>query len=156
MIRASDHMESRASHLKIRPLKSNELVSLRRLWAESGLPFKPKGRDSMENLRRQRLRDPRLFVGAFDGNKMVGAVLASDDGRKGWINRLAVVPDARGKGAATQLIRHCEGIFRKRGRRLFCVHIEAYNTESIALFEREGYAKEEEIFYFTKREREDY
>jgi ribosomal protein S18 acetylase RimI-like enzyme len=131
---------------------AGELASLRALWTESGLPSRPKGRDSLANLRRQRLRDPELFVGAFIDQKLVGAVIASDDGRKGWINRLAVAPDARRRGIGTLLIRHCEDILRSRGRPLFCALIEAYNHESMRLFEHAGYIKEKDIFYYTKRE----
>ena len=87
---------------------------------------------------------------------MVGAAIASDDCRKGWINRLAVHPKARGKGIGGSLIRYCEGILRKRGRLLFCVHIEDYNKESMEVFGHHGYKKEEGIFYFTKRESDDY
>ena len=140
----------------LRQIKASEIPILTRLWIDSGLPYRPKGRDSLANLRRQRLRDPELFVGAFIGRQMVGAVIASDDGRKGWINRLAVTPGARGKGIGGLLIRHCEEILRKRGRLLFCVHIESYNKESMLVFEHHGYRKEEEIFYYTKRLRNEY
>jgi ribosomal protein S18 acetylase RimI-like enzyme len=140
----------------LRPLRSGEIALLWELWKAAGLPFKPNGRDSLANLRRQRMRDPPLFVGAFIGPKLVGAAIASDDGRKGWINRLAVASDARGKGIATMLIRYCERIFRRRGRLLFCVHIEGYNQESMRLFEGQGYHKEEDIFYYTKRESNEY
>ena len=142
--------------LKIRALKELELVALRRLWTESGLPCRPKGRDSLANLKRQRKRDPQLFLGAFEGKKMVGAAIASDDGRRAWINRLAVIPDARGRGIATALIRHCEGVMRGRGRRLFCVHIDHDNPESMSLFTKVGYERQNRIFYFAKRERKDY
>ena len=141
---------------KLRSLRPGEVELLGRLWTDAGLPFRPKGRDSTQNLRRQRLRDPQLFVGAFQGATLVGAVIASDDGRKGWINRLAILPSARGHGIATMLVRHCEKILMKRGRLLLCVHVEAYNTESLKLFEHLGYNKEEDIFYCTKRENRDY
>jgi len=144
------------THIKMRPLKESELEDLGNLWAASGLSFKSKGRDSRSNLRRQRKEDPSLFVGAFEGKKMLGAVIASDDGRKAWINRLAVGPDARGKGVAKALIRHCEEKLRSRGRHIFCVHIEHDNVESMKLFEKEGYRREDLIFYYTKRDSKDY
>lgn len=140
----------------LRPIKPGELQILRGLWKEAGLPSRPKGRDSLANLRKQRLRDPELFVGAFTEGRLVGAAIASDDGRKGWINRLAVSPKARGRGVGGLLIRYCENILRKRGRLLFCVHIESYNKESMQVFEHYGYRKEEDIFYFTKRESDEY
>jgi len=142
--------------VKIRPLKESELTRLYELWTTAGLHFKSKGRDSMSNLRRQRKADPSLFVGAFEGSSLVGAVIASDDGRKAWINRLAVTPQARRKGVGTLLVRHCELILRKRGRGIFCVHIEDDNPESVRLFAKEGYSRELNIFYYTKRDSKDY
>jgi len=142
--------------IKIRPLKESELKGLSKLWTESGIHFKVRGRDSPPNLRRQRRSDPELFVGAFEGKKMLGAVIASDDGRKAWINRLSVVPEARGRGIATALIRHCERTLRRRGRHIFCVHIEHDNPESMYLFKKEGYDREDLIFYYTKRDSKDY
>lgn len=142
--------------MKLRSLQSKELALLVDLWREASLPFRPKGRDSLQNLRKQRLRDPQLFVGAFVNSQLVGAAIASDDGRKGWINRLAVAPDARGRGIATLLVRRCEDILRKRGRLLFCILIESYNDESMRLFEHLGYSKEDDIFYCTKRESKEF
>lgn len=160
MRRTKDPCETRSvvdmRAAKIRPLKESELVELRSLWTDSGLHYRAKGRDSLPSLRKQRKSDPPLFVGAFDGDKMVGAVIASDDGRRAWINRLAVAPEARGRGIATALIRHCEKVLRRRGRHLFCVHIEHDNPESMKLFTKEGYKRENLIFYYAKREREDY
>lgn len=149
-------MAARNSSLKIRPLKSKEIPLLGELWTEAGLSFKPTGRDSLRNLRRQWLRDPDLFIGVFLGEKMIAAVIASDDGRKAWINRLAVVPEGRHKGIALELIDRCEAVLRKRGRHIFCVHIEDDNEESVRLFDKAGYNREECIHYYTKRDRNDY
>jgi len=96
--------------------------------------------------------NPESFLGAFVDGDLVGVTITSDDGRKGWINRLAVVPETRGKGVAMRLIRESERILRKRGRHLFCVQIEDYNKGSMKLFEKAGYKREDDIIYFTKRE----
>jgi ribosomal protein S18 acetylase RimI-like enzyme len=140
----------------IRPLRESELDSMIRVWTSSGLPCRPRGRDSTRALKAQRKAGPDLFIGAFQHGTLVGVALISDDGRKGWINRLAVVPEARGKGIARRLILESEKILRTRGRRLFCVQIEGYNKASMELFERAGYKKEDDIFYFTKREVKSY
>lgn len=147
---------ARLKGLTMRPLKESEIALLPKLWDDSGLPYKSAGRDSLKKLRAQRKADMDLFIGVFQGKKMVAAAIASDDGRKGWINRLAVLPDMRGKGIAVALISECEKILRRKGIRLFCVHIEGYNSESMRLFEKAGYKKEEDIFYYTKRELDSY
>lgn len=140
----------------VRPLRESELDSMVRVWASSGLPCRPRGRDSLRALKTQRKGSPELFIGAFEHGTLVGVSLVSDDGRKGWINRLAVIPEAQGKGIARRLILESEKALRARGRRLFCVQIESYNKSSMELFERAGYKKEDDIYYFTKREVKSY
>jgi ribosomal protein S18 acetylase RimI-like enzyme len=140
----------------VRPLKKRELESMVKIWALSGLPCRPRGRDSLRALETQRKASPELFIGAFERGALVGVALVSDDGRKGWINRLAVIPEAQAKGIARRLILESEKALRARGRRLFCVQIEGYNKASMKLFERAGYKKEDDILYFTKREVKSY
>ncbi len=140
----------------IRPLKESELETMVKVWTLSGLPCRPRGRDSLRSLKAQRRACPELFIGAFEHGSLVGVALLSDDGRKGWINRLAVVPEAQGKGIARSLILNSEKALRARGRRLFCVQIESYNKASMKLFEKAGYKREDDIFYFTKREVKSY
>ena len=140
----------------IRPLKVTELKAMRRIWTVAGLPYKPRGRDSPQRLVKQLKDKPTLFLGAFSDGKLVGAVLCSDDGRKGWINRLAVLPEFTGRGIATALITQSEKALRRRGTHIFCIHIEGENDDSTRLFEKAGYHRETDIFYYTKRERDTY
>lgn len=126
------------------------------LWKRSGLKFKPNGRDSEKAVAEQMIKQPNMFLGAFDGDKLVGIVLLTDDGRKGWINRLAVDPDYRRKGVAQELIKRAEEIFRSRGIFLFSALIEDWNIPSQNLFKKMGYKKHEDIFYFSKRDFDEY
>jgi ribosomal protein S18 acetylase RimI-like enzyme len=97
-----------------------------------------------------------MLLGAYDNGKLVGVVLLTDDGRKGWINRLAVDPDYRRKGIAKSLIDKSEEIFRERGIHLFAALIEDWNIPSQELFHSKGYNKHNDIFYFTKRDSDEY
>ncbi|MBU4189834.1 MAG: GNAT family N-acetyltransferase [Candidatus Thermoplasmatota archaeon] len=47
---------------------------------------------------------------------LIGVVVGSDDGRKGWINRLAVDLKHRKKGVARVLINAVEDALKKIGR----------------------------------------
>jgi len=142
--------------VSIRSLKESELDEMRRVWKAAGLPYRPRGRDSLKNLEKQRRSNPSYFLGAFRGGRLIGVSLVTDDGRKGWINRLAVHPHAQRKGVATLLVRESETILRRKGLWLLCTHIEAGNEVSFALFEKLGYKVEREILYLTKRDRESY
>lgn len=141
--------------IELRAIEDGEVEQAVSLWIESGLPIKPRGRDTVENLRKLREEDPDLFIGAFERGRMIGVVLGTDDRRKGYVNRLAVLPDRRRLGIAKMLIQRCEDAFRARGRQVICTMIEEYNAESKALFLDVGYKREDDIIYYTKREADD-
>jgi ribosomal protein S18 acetylase RimI-like enzyme len=149
-------MSGTKGKIHIRPLKVTELEDMRRVWTAAGLPYKPGGRDSPQRLVKQLKDKPTLFIGAFSDGKLVGVSLCSDDGRKGWINRLAVLPEFTGKGIATSLITQSEKALRRRGIHIFCIHIEGDNESSMRLFEKAEYHREKDISYYTKRERDTY
>jgi len=140
----------------IRRLREADLGPMTDVWIGSGLSFRPSGRDRISSLRAQRASFPDLFLGAFADDRLVGSVIASDDGRRGWINRLAVLPEVRRMGVAKALVKAAEDALRKRGRHLFCVHVESDNEPSMELLKKAGYVREKEIFYYAKRERKSY
>jgi ribosomal protein S18 acetylase RimI-like enzyme len=138
--------------MEIRRLAINDYAEMVRLWIKAKLPFKPKGRDSREAIVTQMTANPEFFLGAFEGNRLVGTVIISCDLRKGWINRLAVAPDCRRRGVAKALIAESEKVLRRHGIRIFCVLIEDYNAVSKKLFKECDYVEGRDIIYFSKRD----
>lgn len=143
----------RANGIEIREFRIEDYDAITALWALGGLPLKPRGRDSRENIAGQiRLPNVRFFVAEEKaGGKLVGTVLATHDGRKGWINRLAVDPSARRRGLGAWLVREAEGWLESRGMDILACLIEEGNAVSMAVFEKLGYKKHPEIIYFAKR-----
>lgn len=138
--------------MEIRTLSLDAYESLIALWERSGLSYRPAGRDAKEEMRFEFERNQDLILGAFEGEELIGAAIGTDDGRRGWINRLAVEPEYRKKGVATELIHNLENALKKRGRKIVCTLIENDNTESLSLFENAGYIKHHDIVYMSKRE----
>ncbi|MFD0782462.1 GNAT family N-acetyltransferase [Micromonospora azadirachtae] len=79
--------------------------------------WKSAGRDvlSRHELETKLLRDPQLFLVAEADEAVVGVVLGTYDGRRGWILRLAVDPTRRRHGIATRLIGELEQRFTALG-----------------------------------------
>lgn len=138
--------------MDIRKLTINDYEKMTNLWSRAGLPFKPKGRDSKEAISAQIDADSDFFIGAFEGDVLMGTMILSSDLRRGWMNRLAVDPKFRRRGTAKALIEMAEKTFRKRGLRIFCALIEDTNVVSKELLKECGYAEHDEIKYFSKRE----
>jgi ribosomal protein S18 acetylase RimI-like enzyme len=136
------------------PTRSN-YERLLALWDAAGLSYRPDGRDSQTALKRQVEQGWLTILGVESGNNLIAAVLITHDGRKGWINRLAVLPDFRRQGIARQLIEASEERLRNIGIEVYAALIEPGNEASLALFSDAGYVDYEDIHYMTKRERED-
>jgi ribosomal protein S18 acetylase RimI-like enzyme len=138
--------------MKIRKLTINDYDEITKLWLRAKLPHKPRGRDSKEAIAIGMKANPEFFLGAFEENRLIGAVIITCDTRKGWINRLAVDPNYRKRGVATNLVDESEKILRKHGIRIFCALVEDGNVASQSFFKECGYIKHEDITYFSKRD----
>jgi len=135
----------------IRKFKISDYEEVINLWQLCQLPLKPQGRDSRCQLEQQIKLDQVIFLVAEIKGKIIGTVLATHDGRKGWINRLAVHPAARRQGLGTQLVKRAEEELEKRGLSLLAAVIEEDNSASRQLFVRLGYEPRPEIIYFSKK-----
>jgi len=91
------------------------------------------------------------LLGAEEEGRLIGVVMVSHDGRKGWINRLAVEPEYRRQGLGARLIAAAEEELHGQGVEVIAALIEGENESSLNLFQKEGYLLAREIFYLSKR-----
>ncbi len=138
----------------IRPLGMEAYDDLMALWQRAGLhSLKPRGRDSRAAVAEQLASGVETILGLEIDHRLVGAVVATHDSRKGWINRLAVDPDYRRRGYGMELIQAAERVLREQGIRVIAALVESDNPASLALFERTGYVQVDAgMHYLTKRD----
>ncbi len=139
----------------LRPLREADAEPLQELWTAAGLEFRPEGRDSLLRLRASLngAHDPGWA--AFSDQRMLGAALASYDGRKGWIERLAVLPECRRAGLAKAIVTACTNTLKSQGALVIAALIDTGNQASRQLFEACGFRFKPEICYYTFRESND-
>lgn len=136
----------------IRRLTAADYDAVLALWLRSELSsVRPQGRDSREAFAEQ-LKRGQVALGLEESGKLIGSVVATNDTRKGWINRLVVDPDHRRKGHARRLIKAAEDALRRQGMTLIAAQIEDWNGASLALFESEGYHVHRDVIYVSKRD----
>jgi ribosomal protein S18 acetylase RimI-like enzyme len=137
--------------IQIRRYRVDEYDALTTLWKTAGLPYKSKGRDTREKIAREVENGTAILLFAESEGKIIGTVMGTQDGRKGWINRLAVIPEYRHMGVAQQLVDRVEEEIYNLGIEIIACLIEPDNLISLDFFTRAGYQKFTGIHYMTKR-----
>ncbi len=139
------------SKLSIRKMDTSDYDDLIKFWNEAGLPYRLRGRDRKNKISKE-LKNPstNILLMEYEHN-IIGSIFATHDGRKGWINRLAIAPEFRNNGLAIKLITEAENFLIQQGIEIIACLIENWNKQSMKLFQKTGYKKHSDIIYFTKR-----
>ncbi|UCG00865.1 MAG: GNAT family N-acetyltransferase [Candidatus Heimdallarchaeota archaeon] len=138
----------------IKELGFKDYPKIQALWEMVGLSCRPDGRDHPDRIRLQIKRKNIFFLGKLYEDDLLGVIMVSHDGRKGWINRLAVHPDHRQKGIAQELLEVAENqLFQNEGIEVCSALIFDDNNASISLFEKVGYELWDDVRYYSKRKR---
>ncbi|WP_245890041.1 GNAT family N-acetyltransferase [Rummeliibacillus pycnus] len=72
------------------------------LWTRAELKLSPS--DTIEGLKNKIRRDPDLFFVLEESSQIIGIVMGRYDGRRRWINHLAVDPDYQGNSIGQKMI----------------------------------------------------
>lgn len=127
--------------MKIRRFKSADQAAVIGLWHRCGLvvPKNDPGRDIALKMDWQ----PELFFVGEDDGRITGTVMAGYEGHRGWINYLAVDPDAQRLGLGRGLMSAAEDALRALGCPKINLQVRSTNEEVIAFYRRLGYAVDE-------------
>jgi ribosomal protein S18 acetylase RimI-like enzyme len=137
--------------VRISELRLRDYADMVDLWRRAGLTGRPTLRDSRRAFARQLRLNRGLYLGAYDGERLVGTVLGTHDTRKGWVNRLAVDPAYQRRGVGTRLLRACERALVRKGVKVLAALIVEGNEPSTNLFRRSGYELGKDILYLRKK-----
>lgn len=135
---------------EIREAQESDYYALLDLWGRVGLPYEPYRRESPQafQLQLKNFGDCTLVI--EENGKLIGSLIGTHDGRRGWINRLAVDPSFQKQGLASRLIERIESIFRTKGIAIFCAFVNVSNAPSRATFIKNSYFEKKDVIFFRK------
>ena len=90
-------------------------------------------------------RNPTTNFIASDGNKIVGVILAGNDGRRAYIYHTTVRSDYRGQGIATQLVKECLSAVKAEGINKTVLVIFAVNQLGNESWKSQGSQEREDL-----------
>jgi len=94
-------------------------------------------------------RNPRTCFVAEEEGMLAGAVLCGNDGRRGYINHLAVAAEQQGRGVGRALVNACLAAMRREGIGKCSLMVFRDNDAGNAFWDAMGSVRREEILYRT-------
>lgn len=137
--------------VEIRPLGTADYEAICEVWKASGIHYQTTGRESREAFAQQMNTGIQTVLGASIDGKLVGVVVVTHDGRKGWINRLGILPDYQRQGIGSALVEAADKLLHEQGLTIVAALVERENVASLNMFQRAGF-QINDVIYLTKRD----
>ena len=106
--------------------------------------------DSREGIEKFLRRNPdTCFVAEYE-DKIVGAIIAGSDGRRGYIYHTAVSPEQRRQGIASKLVEAVMSALEEIGIAKAALVVFDRNVDGNAFWEKSGFTVREDLVYRNK------
>ncbi len=120
-------------------MTTSDIPAARALWAETEGVELCEG-DNPDELERYLRRNPGTSMAAFESGRLVGALLAGHDGRRGFIYHLAVSRDRRRTGLGKTLVDYSVAALKAVGVVRVLLLVSLDNFEGQRFWTRQGWA----------------
>lgn len=103
--------------------------------------------DSREGIAKYLARNPDTCFVAEENGKILGVILAGNDGRRGYIYHTAVSPAERGRGIGTQLVNAALSALKACGIHKVALVAFSRNETGNAFWEKQGFTLRNDLSY---------
>lgn len=132
----------------LREMDISDYQQVMNLWSETeGMQLREA--DSEENIGKYLERNPNLSFVALQGEQIVGTILVGTDGRRGYIQHLAVSKACRGQGLGAKLISNAVDALSSIGIAKTHLFVINDNLNAQAFYENIGWYPRDEIRMFS-------
>lgn len=129
--------------MNIRSFRLGDYAAITLIWRETGL--EKKETESLDDLAKQLAWDSELVLVAENEGKVVGVIVGTLDGTRGYFYRLAVDPNYQGHGVGKKLVQALEERFKQRGATRVIIMVNQDNKAVIPFYSSMGYQVQEYI-----------
>jgi len=137
-----------SSDFHIRSYRPDDETAVIDLWRACNL-LVPHN-DPRKDIRRKLHVNPEWFLVGEKGGVIVATCMAGYEGHRGWINYLAVSPDAQRRRIASRMMEEAERLLRKAGCPKINLQIRSTNAQVIEFYKSIGF-KIDEVTSMGKR-----
>ena len=110
--------------------------------------------DSCEGIEKYLKRNPGTSFIALHEGRIIGAIMAGHDGRRGYIYHTAVLPEFRGRGIAKELTEHAMDALANEGINKVALVAFAENDIGNGFWESIGFFAREDLVYRNRNIRD--
>jgi ribosomal protein S18 acetylase RimI-like enzyme len=130
--------------LVVRPYVESDEAGVISLW-RAAFPDEPAANVPIDDIRRKLAVQRELFLVGTIGGRIVATVMAGFDGHRGWIYRVAVLPELRKRGYGQAMMAEAERLLAQAGCTKINLQVRSTNTEAVAFYRSLGFEVEERI-----------
>jgi ribosomal protein S18 acetylase RimI-like enzyme len=134
--------------VNIRTYRTSDYEAVKNIWESAGLYLSLS--DTREELHKMLDKHPELFLIAEAKDVLVGTVLGSFDGRRGYVHHLAVLPEFQNRGIGSALLEILEDKYRKMGVVKIHLFIETVNAEVESYYQKRGWYRRNDLIMMSK------
>lgn len=134
----------------IRVMTIEDYPQLFQLWKNTpGMGLRSLD-DSEEGILLFLKRNPNTNFIAYEDEKIIGAILCGNDGRRGYIYHTVVLPEYRGRGIATSLVEAAVSALKAEGITRVCLNVMESNTQGKEFWVKRGWEKKDFLGFYSK------
>lgn len=136
--------------MKIRLMNISDYEQVYQLWLSCAGMGLNNLDDSREGIERFLIRNPDTCFVAEDDKKVIGVIIAGNDGRRGYIYHTAVSPEYRNQGIATKLVNEAMNALKNLGINKTALVVFSKNLGGNAFWEKLRFTSREDLIYRNK------
>ncbi|CAH8204391.1 GNAT family N-acetyltransferase [Vibrio aestuarianus] len=134
--------------VKIREMDIADYDDVIKLWGQTeGMSLRDA--DSKESINNYLIRNPNLSFVAVSANEIVGAVLVGTDGRRGYLQHLAVSSNFRGKNLGRELVSQAISALANIGVPKTHLFVYNENVNAQQFYEKLGWFPRDEVRMYS-------